>query len=375
MSKFYLFIFLTCLLFHNAESQCSTGGAAWLPGTTNGVMTATGVIAGINTVNARTVGTMTNGRPLYQVSNSTWKGLNYSALEVWRAYSLPGTNYTSFKLQIPMDSNSMHLRVDNIRGDLFNWENQRVKGFLNGVAVPIVFKDPVNGAFITGGNVINGASTTTTAVQSAMRAFFISPVDSIVVQQVSSSDWIIAQLMVQCNFILPINLSSFTAADMNNFIRLEWKNNLESDQLLYMEAEQSGDAKKWNLVSRISSRGAGFPYSTDDPRPADGVNFYRLKFVYADGSILYTSILRINRKIGPFALTIYPNPARDQVSVSFNNDILRAVIYDSEGRKIKILSSRAGTQLVNTSQWNPGIYFVVLEMKNGNILTRKILHQ
>jgi hypothetical protein len=375
MSKFYLFIFLTCLVFHNAESQCSTGGAAWTAGTTNGVMTATGVIAGINMVSARTVGTMSSGRPLYQVSNSTWKGLNYSALEVWRAYSLPGANYTYFKLQIPMDSNSMHLRVDNIRGDLFNWENQRIKGFLNGVPVPIVFKDPVNGAFITGGNTINGASTTTSAVQSAMRAFFTSAVDSIVVQQVSSSDWIIAQLMVECNFILPISLSSFTAADMNNFVRLEWKNSIESDQLLFMEAEQSNDAKQWTMIRTIGSRGAGFPYTVDDTHPAEGVNFYRLKYIYADGRTLYTTILRVNRKSGPFAVTIYPNPARDQVSVSFNADILHAVIYDSEGRKRKILSSRSGTQFVNTSQWNPGIYFIVLEMKNGDILTRKILHQ
>ncbi len=243
MRKIYLFIAVFIICFQDAESQCATGGASWLSGTTNGVMSATGIIAGINVVNARTVGTMTSGRPLYQVSTSTWKGLNYSALQVWRAYSLPGSNYTYFKLQIPMDSNRMHLRVDNIRGDFFNWENQRVRGYLNGVLVPIVFKDPVNGAFITGGNTINGASTTTSAVQSAMRAMFTTAVDSIVVQQVSSSDWIIAELMVECNFILPATVSSFTAREVSDIVRLEWQNSVEPGDLLYMDAERSQNGR------------------------------------------------------------------------------------------------------------------------------------
>jgi hypothetical protein len=375
MNKFYLFIFLSCLLFQDAESQCSTGGAAWLPGTTNGVMSATGVIAGTNIVNARTVGTMSSGRPLYQVSSSTWKGMTYSALEVWRAYSLPGSNYTYFKLQTPMDSNMMHLRVDNIRGDLFNWETQRIKGFLNGVAVPIVFKDPVNGAYITGGNTINGASTTTSAVQSAMRAFFTSAVDSIVVQQVSSSDWIIAQLMIQCNFILPIHLSAFSVTDLNTLVRLEWKNSIESDQLLYMDAERSGDGKQWTLLRQLTPTGASSVYSADDLHPTDGVNYYRLKYLFADGHSLYSDILRINRKKGPLAISVYPNPAKDMVSVSFNTDILRAVIFDSEGRTRKILNTMPGTQFINTSQWSPGMYVILFELKNGDILSRKIFRQ
>ena len=190
MKKIYLLLTVLIALTPTAKSQCTGSEAAWILGPRNGLMTNTGQLWGSVIVNVATVGTVVNGRPLYDVSTSTWKGLSYQFLQVGRARSSPGSNYTYFKLSTPLDSNQIHIRVDNVRGDFLNWENQRVRGYLNGVLVNADFKDPVNGAYITGGNVINGSSGTTTLVQSSMRAFFWSAVDSIVIQQTSSSDWI-----------------------------------------------------------------------------------------------------------------------------------------------------------------------------------------
>lgn len=375
MKKYYFILFLSFCFFLDAESQCSTGGAIWTSAT-DGIMNATGVIAGINIVQAGTVGTMTSGRPLYRTSGSTWKGLNFAALEVWRAYSLPGANYTYFKLQTPMDSNYIHLRVDNIRGDLFNWENQRIKGYNNGVPVPIVFKDPINGAFITGGNIINGASTTTSAIQSAMRAFFVSAVDSIVIQQASFSDWIIAQLMVQCDYILPVSVSSFTATDFNYMVRLEWKNALETDNLLLMEIERSFDGRQWTTLSSFVPRGQNQSYHFNDYSAIEGVNYYRIRFVFADGHFNYSSILHLNRaNKKPFTFMVFPNPAKDQINISFNSGFLRASIFDQLGRRVSSLQALPGTQLIDCSQWQTGIYYLVAQLKNGEQFTMKIFRQ
>jgi hypothetical protein len=375
MKKAYFIIFLSLMICLKADSQCTTGGAAWLSAT-NGTMNATGVIAGVNIVDVRTVGTMTSGRPNYSIGSSTWKGLNYASLWMSRAYSSFGSNYTSFTLQTPMDSNSIHLRVDNIRGDIFNWETQRVRGYNNGVAVLIDFKDPINGAFITGGNTINGASTTTSAVQSSMRAFFRSAVDSIVVQQVYNSDWIIAELMVQCEFILPINLSSFTAKDLYDAVRLEWKNSIESANLFYMEAERSADTRQWTIVEKKYPAGQGQLYASDDIYAVQGWNYYRLKYVYTDGRSEYTGILRLNREQdGIFQLAVFPNPAQSHITISFNASIHRAAIYDGQGRLVHQLRSFPGAQQVNTSQWKPGVYFLLMEKQNGERVFRKIFRQ
>jgi len=376
MNKLYLFTLFSFLIIQDAESQCTTGGAAWLSGATSGSMNATGVIAGVNTVNVNTVGTMTGGRPFYSIGSSTWKGFNYASLWLSRARSSFGSNYTSFKLQFPLDSNQMHFRVDNIRGDAFNWETQRVTGFNNGVPVPIDFKDPVNGAYITGGNTINGASTTTSLVQSSMRAFFRSAVDSVVIQQTSSSDWIIAELMIQCDYILPISLSSFTITEINDAVKLEWKNNIESSTLISMQAEHSVDGRQWTPVSNTLPLGGHLSYTAVDMYPVDGMNYYRLKYIYSDGRSMYTEILRINRhENGPFQCAVFPNPANTYMAISFNAAVSRAVIYDSQGRQIRILSTKSGSQQVNTSQWTTGIYYLVVEKQNGELTSRKIFRQ
>lgn len=196
---FMIALAVNCCL--TSMAQCSSGGAAWLYTSNNGLMTNTGLLGGYVTVDATTVGTMTSGRPLYQTATSVWKGLNYASLQVWRAYSSPGSNYTSFTLDRPLDSTYFHVRVDNIRGDAFNWESQNVRGYRNGVEVAADFKDPVNGASVSN-NTISGASNTTSTMQSAMRVFFHGPVDSIVVRQTSWSDWVIVELMVECNVLL-----------------------------------------------------------------------------------------------------------------------------------------------------------------------------
>ena len=376
MKKIYIFSILVLFALNLARAQCSTGGAAWLNGLNNGIMRDTGLIAGSVMVYANTVGTMTGGRPLYGIGSSTWKGLTYAALVVTRAYSSPGSNYTSFKLQTPLDSNRIHLLVDNIRGDLFNWETQRVKGFNNGVPVAIDFKDPVNGAYITGGNTINGSSTTTSLVQSSMRAFFQSPVDSIVVQQVSSSDWIIAELMIECDYVLDQALLSFSAKDLQTEVRLQWKTGSEPYNLVSFSAERSADGINWINIDNIPANGSYSEYSADDRYPIPGFNFYRLKYIYADGKSTYSQVLRLNRGTkGIFKTEIFPNPARDNLTVILGNNISAARIYDGTGRMVDQLKPIAGAQRVGCSQWPAGFYFLVTESKNGEIFTCKFFRQ
>jgi hypothetical protein len=221
MNRFLIALILSLFLVNQGFAQCATGGAVWLNGENDGVYSDTGLLGGHVLVEAVTSGTMSSGRPLYRVGSSSWKGFNYASLQVFRAYSSPGSNRTSFSLSQPLDSNFFHVRVDNIRGDFFNWESQNVRGYLNGVEVAADFKDPVNGATASG-NTISGGGGTSSAVQSAMRVMFHGPVDSIVVRQTSVSDWIIAELQIQCNILLPVSLQEWFATRAGPGINLGW---------------------------------------------------------------------------------------------------------------------------------------------------------
>ena len=310
------------------QAQCTTGGATWLNGQNDGIFRDTGLLGGYVTVEARTVGTMTLGRPLYRIASSTWKGLTYDALQVWRAYSSIATNYTSFKLDKPLDSTYFHVRVDNIRGDFFNWESQNVRGYLNGVEVPADFKDPVNGATVSN-NTISGPATTTSAIQAAMRVFFQGPVDSIVVRQTSVSDWIIAELMIQCNVMLPLHLEKWNAARSGSDVLINWKMGSEEDIKKYI-LEKSTDGMHFSAISEIFP--GTYPYQYVDKNAGAGKLYYRLKTQSKNGEIVYSTTLLIKAlTVLQGAIQIFPNPAREGFTVSLPHQWVNGISYNAQG--------------------------------------------
>ncbi|HEX5667152.1 MAG TPA: T9SS type A sorting domain-containing protein [Chitinophagaceae bacterium] len=366
------FIFLLALLVQaRGLGQCSSGGAQWLNGENDGVMRDTGLIGGYVPVYAVTQGTMVSGRPLYRIGSSTWKGLNYASLQVWRAYSSPGTNRTYFKLDSPLDSTRIHMRVDNIRGDFPNYESQTVRGYLNGVQVAASFKDPVNGA-TNSGNTIYGGSSTSSSVQSSMRVFFHGPVDSIVVQQASLSDWIIAELMIECDILLPIDLVYWTAESRSSYVLLNWKTATQPRQTAQFVIERSLDGRTFSEVGSIAAHANILSYSYEDHTPVEGKNYYRLRSVDKDGHAEYSSIVFADRrKILKPVLSVYPNPASSQFII-FTGKKASVTIYSMDGRKIKTIPPFIGALQVNTSSWPRGGYLIRSE--NGSeIFTEKIL--
>ncbi len=371
MSRFSFILIVAMLVQIKGLGQCSSGGAQWLNGENDGVMRDTGLIGGYVPVYAVTQGTMTNGRPLYRIGSSTWKGLNYASLQVWRAYSSPGTNRTYFKLDSPLDSNRIHIRVDNIRGDFPNFESQTVRGYLNNVLVAASFKDPVNGA-TNSGNTINGGSLTSSTVQSSMRVFFHGPVDSVVVQQASLSDWIIAELMIECDILLPVDLVHWTAENRSSYVSLNWKTAKQPVQTAQFIIERSPDGRTFAAVGYVPAQTNILSYSYEDKNPAEGKNFYRLKSVDKDGHTQYSNIvLADRRRILRPALSVYPNPATSHFIIHTGKKA-SVTIYSAEGRKIKAIPPFLGSMQVNTVTWPRGGYIIRSET-SGEIFTEKIL--
>jgi hypothetical protein len=366
------FILSLVILVHiKGLGQCTIGGAQWLNGENDGVMRDTGLIGGYVLVYAATQGTMTNGRPLYRIGSSTWKGLNYAALQVFRANSSPGSNRTYFKLDSPLDSNRIHIRVDNIRGDFPNFESQTVRGYLNGVQVAASFKDPVNGAS-NSGNTINGGSSTTSTVQSSMRVFFHGPVDSVVVQQASLSDWIVAELMIECDFLLPVDLVYWTAENRSSYVSLYWKTATQPRETRQYVIERSLDGLRFAEIGSVPAVSDVLSYHYNDNNPAEGKNYYRLKTIDKDGRAQYSNIIIADRRRTlKTPLSVYPNPATSHVMIH-TGEKASVAIYSTDGRIIKTLPPLLGSVQVNTSSWPRGTYIIRSE-HGDDIFTQKIL--
>jgi CotH kinase protein/Lamin Tail Domain/GEVED domain/Chitobiase/beta-hexosaminidase C-terminal domain/Secretion system C-terminal sorting domain/Divergent InlB B-repeat domain len=127
-----------------------------------------------------------------------------------------------------------------------------------------------------------------------------------------------------------------------------------------------------NFVSSILD--AGF-YRTNDEAPAEGVNYYRLHVVFADGSSLFSSVRQsVFAKKGNF--TIYPNPATTVVNLQLQPWLgldVTAKIYNTMGKLLVEhhlgILEKASTE-IDISNINEGIYVIYLTTGSRTPISR-----
>ena len=362
-----------------SQAQC-IGNTSWVGGTPAvGTLTATGIILGTVQVKLRSQGSFASGRPGYSINTSAYGGFTYQSLMTYRGASFASGTYTSFKLSTALDANFIHIRVSDIRGDGFNTEHQRVTGFLNGVSVPANFVDPLNGATVTGGNVINGAATTSALVQSSMRAFFTGPVDSIVVMATSLSDYVIVDLFARCDLLLPFQLLDFTVRQNNKTIDLHWKTASEENIVAYT-VEHSTNGIHWETAGVVNANHSNLPtkqYLFTDQQPFIGKNYYRLASVETTGRTQYSPVKTINFIAQDFnrGVSVFPNPFNDQIAISAEkNELIKQVkIFAADGRLVKKITGLEKAIRINTSELIKGIYLLQVITSNGQQTLHKMI--
>jgi Secretion system C-terminal sorting domain len=205
-----------------------------------------------------------------------------------------------------------------------------------------------------------------------MRVFFHGPVDSIVVQQASLSDWIIAELMIECDILLPVELIYWTAENRSSSVSLYWKTATLPKEIRQFIIERSLDGRTFSQIGSVPAQSYILSYDHHDHNPADGKNFYRLKTVDKDGKVQYSNIILADRrKTMKPALFVYPNPATSHVIIHTGKKTSVA-IYSTDGRKYKTIPPFLGSMQVNTSSWPRGAY-IIRSDTGEDIFTEKIL--
>ncbi|MEI7594230.1 MAG: choice-of-anchor J domain-containing protein [Bacteroidota bacterium] len=114
--------------------------------------------------------------------------------------------------------------------------------------------------------------------------------------------------------------------------------------------------------------------------PTDGSYYIGFK-AYSDSNKYYirldeisiTETTGINEKTIPF-ISIYPNPAREQLNIDCNQTIIAISISNSIGQVVKDQSVNFPSAQVNTDSLNKGIYFVKVRTANSTS-TQKIIIQ
>lgn len=188
--------------------------------------------------------------------------------------------------------------------------------------------------------------------------------------------------------IIPVELVSFTAEELNGKVHLSWTTATEKNNLGF-EIEKSAGNSNWDKIGFVSGNGTttiASHYSFEDGNITPGLNSYRLKQLDYDGTSNYSEIINVDMEVpSHFSLEQnYPNPFNPSTKIIWNvpaNGWQTLKVFDVLGNEITTLVDeyrQAGKyeiefgKILNNKNLVSGVYFYQLKAVNFT-QTKKML--
>ena len=111
---------------------------------------------------------------------------------------------------------------------------------------------------------------------------------------------------------LPVLYDSVWAYKKNGGVNVEWSNLTERDIAVYF-VERSVNGNDYSIISQHlpkSNRDDKASYTSFDPNPAPGANYYRIKTIEKSTKIIFSRIMSVETDIAQQSFNLYPNPLR-----------------------------------------------------------------
>lgn len=106
--------------------------------------------------------------------------------------------------------------------------------------------------------------------------------------------------------------------------------------------------------------------------PVSGGTYIKAQNLYTDGHLGIPTTIQENENID---LLIYPNPAKDFVSIKSNEKIIQLIIIDLQGNKVLEISGEKNEHLININNLAAGLYNIIVLTENNKVNMKKILIQ
>jgi hypothetical protein len=185
--------------------------------------------------------------------------------------------------------------------------------------------------------------------------------------------------------IVPVELTSFSAAPSNGGIRLSWNTATELNNLGF-NIDRSTDKSQWSTIGFVSGHqttSSANNYSfVDKAVSLAGKYYYRLKQVDNNGIFKYSHIVETELPPVSFALNQnYPNPFNPSTVISYSlpqASNVKLTVYNALGQPVSILENgfkSAGTYKIsfNASQLSTGAYFYKIEAGQFSQIRKMLL--
>ncbi len=172
------------------------------------------------------------------------------------------------------------------------------------------------------------------------------------------------------NSTLPIKLHSFkgaTAAGKNNlFIDIASSENVKA-----VSIERGGTPTDFFLLSTVSNQWNVIEgkHAYTDEAPLMGDNFYRLRILDKDGSITYSSVIKLVNKT--LAFSVQPNPFSNIIIVQMPGGTYQVSIIDQLGKTLLRKTARSlspQTLNISTNNLARGMYYAAVTDSSGQLV-------
>ena len=166
--------------------------------------------------------------------------------------------------------------------------------------------------------------------------------------------------------VTPLKLRSFSVSQINSvspLVALKWETSSEVNTAKF-EVERSLDNASFEKVGEIRAMNSDGThcYSFNDNAPVKGVAYYRLKMIDLDGKYSYSGIEVVKSQASE-AITIYPNPVKDKMIVSFKEAAENTSLEIVSSAGVRVMNKpvlKGATQLsLELSNLASGAYFVI----------------
>ena len=139
---------------------------------------------------------------------------------------------------------------------------------------------------------------------------------------------------------LAVNFTNIKAYQKTSGVQIDWSISNDNNAASYV-VERSADGSSFitgGNVNAQSSSTSTINYSWYDAAPLSGNNFYRIKAVDRDGSVKYTSVMKVNISGGKPELIVSPNPVKGNVVNLQLTNVAKGTytvsLYNISGQKI-----------------------------------------
>jgi hypothetical protein len=134
--------------------------------------------------------------------------------------------------------------------------------------------------------------------------------------------------------------------------------------------EKSIDGATFNAIGSLTAKGDGtHNYIFTEEAILQQTALYRILQTDIDGRSTYSTIIRITVGKTSQTVTVYPVPARQQVTISITAELLhtKAVLIDRVGRPVKTFYLNNYQNLLSVGNLAAGLYY--LQLANGQTMT------